>query len=245
MSHSRIVLVEDHAILREGLRALIELEPDFEVVGEAGCGAEGVRVAQTTHPSLVITDITLPGGSGLRSIDELRSACPNVRVLVLTAYCTDEYIRAALAAGADGYVLKDASRVELLRAIRMVIAGQKYFSEPVSAKLVSGYLHRDNASGEPWPPKITDRERQVLTRIALGESNKRIALALQLSIKTVEKHRANLMRKLELHNTAAVTLFAVRNGLLPANAADANLIAEGKITGPEHRVAHAEGKIAK
>jgi len=210
-----IVLVEDHAILREGLRALIDMEPDLTVVGEASTGVEGVRVVRQVSPTLVITDLALPGGSGLKTIDELRAVCPNVRVLVLTAYCTDEYIGAALSAGADGYVLKDASRAELLQAIRSVVAGQKYFSEPVSARLVSGYLRRNDPTTESCP-RITEREREVLTRIALGDSNKRVALALRLSVKTVEKHRANLMRKLELHNTAAVTLFAVRNGLLPA-----------------------------
>jgi len=222
MTSATIVLVEDHAILREGLRALIELEPDLKVVGEAGTGAEAVRVVQGASPTLVITDLAMPGGSGLRTIDELRAVCPNVRVLVLTAYCTDEYIVAALGAGADGYVLKDASRAELLQAIRSVIAGQKYFSKPVSARLVSGYLRRNDPATDP-SPRITDREREVLMRIALGESNKRVAVALHLSVKTVEKHRANLMRKLELHNTAAVTLFAVRNGLVPVQDVDQHL----------------------
>src|SRR6266446_9991063 len=225
-----VVLVEDHAILREGLRALIDLEPDLKVVGEASTGAEGVRAVQGLKPTLVITDLAMPGGSGLRTIDELRAACPNLRVLVLTAYCTDEYIGAALSAGADGYVLKDASRAELLQAIRSVIAGQKYFSEPVSARLVSGYLLRNEptlgAAGGVYP-RITEREREVLTHVALGESNKRVALALRLSVKTVEKHRANLMRKLELHNTAAVTLFAVRNGMLPAADVDQSPVEEG------------------
>jgi two-component system, NarL family, response regulator NreC len=211
--HARIVLIEDHAILRDGLRALLELEPDLAVVGEASSAAEGVQVTQETQPTLVVTDLAMPGGSGLHTLDELRAACPGLKVLVLTAYCTDEYIRAALGAGADGYVLKDASRTELLQAIRTVLAGQKYFSEPVSARLVSGYLRR-NEPGAEAGPTITEREREVLTRIAMGDSNKRVAVALQVSIKTVEKHRANLMRKLELHNTAAVTLFAVRNGML-------------------------------
>ena len=130
MRFASIVLVEDHAILREGLRALLELEPDLRVVGEASTGADGVRVVQSTSPTLVITDLAMPGGSGLRTIDELRAVCPNLRVLVLTASCTAEYIEAALSAGADGYVLKDASRAELLQAIRTVIAGRKYFSEP-------------------------------------------------------------------------------------------------------------------
>jgi two-component system response regulator NreC len=219
---ARIVLVEDHAILREGLRALIELESDLLVVGEASTGAEGVRIAQHANPTLVITDLAMPGGSGLQTIAELRTVCPNLRVLVLTAYCTDEHICAALSAEADGYVLKDASRAELLQAIRAVICGQKYFSEPVSARLVSGYLRRNDPPNSSYR-RITEREREVLTRIALGESNKRIAIALRLSIKTVEKHRANLMRKLELHNTAAVTLFAVRNGLLPGSDLELNL----------------------
>ena len=227
-ARSRIVLIEDHAILREGLRALLELETDLEVVGEAGSGAEGLRIVKSVQPDLVLTDVTLPDGSGLRTLEELRASSPQLRVIVLTAYCTDEYIRAALAAGADGYVLKDASRAQLLSAIRNVIAGQKYFSDPVSARLVSGYLRRDDPNSRDSWPKITGREREVLTRIALGDSNKRIAVSLNLSIKTVEKHRANLMRKLELHNTAAVTLFAVRHGLLPAYPSSPPLAADGK-----------------
>jgi len=192
LTSARIVLVEDHAILREGLRALIELEPDLKVVGEASTGAEGVRVVQSASPTLVITDLAMPGGSGLKTIDELRAACPNLRVLVLTAYCTDEYIGAALTAGADGYVLKDASRAELLQAIRSVIAGQKYFSEPVFARLVSGYLRRNDPATLAGR-RLTERQREVL------------------------------MRNVELHNTAAVTLFAVRNGLLPTRDVEQSL----------------------
>jgi len=222
-TYTSIVIIEPHGILREGLRALIELEVDLRVVGEASTGADGVRVVQSTDPALVITDLAPPGTQGLRIIEQLRAASARVHVLVLTAYCTDEYIRAALGAGADGYVLKDAGRAELLQAIRSVIAGQKYFSEPVSARLVSGYLRRNEPTlggAAGVYPRITEREREVLTHVALGESNKRVALALRLSVKTVEKHRANLMRKLELHNTASVTLFAVRNGLVPAQYGD-------------------------
>jgi DNA-binding NarL/FixJ family response regulator len=214
-----IVIIESHGILRDGLRALIELEADLRVVGEASTAADGIRAVQSTDPALVITDLATPGSQGLRIIEQLRAASARVRVLVLTGCCSDEYIRAALGAGADGYVLKDAGRTELLLAIRSVIAGQNYFSEPVSARLVSGFLRR----GEPTlgaSPRITEREREVLTHVALGESNKRVALALRLSVKTVEKHRSNVMRKLELHNTASVTLFAVRNGLVPAQYGD-------------------------
>jgi len=224
MTHTsaHIVLVEDHAILREGLRALIELESDLKVVGEASTGAEGVRVVQSASPTLVITDLAMPGGSGLRTIDELRAVCPDLRVLVLTAYCTDEYIGAALSAGADGYVLKDASRADLLQAIRAVLSGQTYLCPSVTARVVSGYLRPK--SGDPESinvEQITGREREVLTRVALGQSNKLIARALVVSIKTVEKHRANLMRKLTLHNTAAVTRFAIRHGMVTAADLDA------------------------
>ncbi len=210
-----IVIIESHGILREGLRALIELEADLRVVGEAGTAAEGLRIVQSTDPALVITDLAPLGSSGLRIIEQLRAASAKARVVVLTTYCTDEYIRAALSAGADGYVLTGASRTELLHAVRAVIGGQKYFSQPVSARLVSGYLRRHAPSAGAYP-RITEREREVLTHVALGESNKRVAMALRLSVKTVEKHRANLMRKLELHNTASLTMFAVRNGLVPA-----------------------------
>lgn len=164
---------------------------------------------------LALMDLALPGGSGLSTIDALRAASPNLRVVILTAYCTDEYLRAAFSAGADGYLLKDATRAELLQAIRAVMTGRKYFSAPVSARLLSGYLGKPAPTPAGPPAGITAREREVLTRIALGDSNKRAALALRLSIKTVEKHRANLMRKLQVHNTAAMTLFAVRYGLLP------------------------------
>jgi DNA-binding NarL/FixJ family response regulator len=210
-----IVLVEDHAILREGLRALIELESDLRVVGEARSAADAIPLVEKTRPTLVITDLAMPGGeSGLQLIARLRALCGSVRVLVLTAYYADEYIRAALHANADGYVLKQACRAELLQAIRAIVAGRRYFSESIASRVVSGYLHRnERACGSS--AQLTDREREVLKRIALGESNKRLARALSLSVKTIEKHRANLMRKLGLHNAAAVTLFAVRNGLVP------------------------------
>lgn len=213
-TRTRIVLIEDHAILRAALHALIDMEGDLQVVGEAGTSNDAVRVVRETGAMLVVTDLALPGGSGLSTINALHAASPDLRVLILTAYCTDEYLRAAFSAGVDGYLLKDATRAELLQAIRAVMAGRKYFSAPVSARLLSGYLRPAAVPAAPQAG-ITTREREVLTRIALGDSNKRAAQAMRLSIKTVEKHRANLMRKLEVHNTAGMTLFAIRNGLLP------------------------------
>jgi DNA-binding NarL/FixJ family response regulator len=210
----RVLLIEDHVILREGLRALLDLEPDLEVVGEAESVVQGRAVADATRPGLVITDIALPGESGLSIIPSLKDELPGVRVLVLTAHCTDEYVRAALEMGADGYILKDASRSELLEGIRAVLDGRQYFSAAVTHHVVSGYLGRREAKPRQEVP-VTAREKEVLKLIALAYSTKRIALRLKLSVKTVEKHRSNLMRKLELQNTAAVTLYAVRHKLVP------------------------------
>jgi DNA-binding NarL/FixJ family response regulator len=209
----RVMLVDDHAILREGLRALIDLEPDFVVVGEAGSIAEAVVVAHEVQPDLILSDISLPGATGVQGIIELRSRCAGARLLVLTVHATEEYIRAALSAGADGYVLKDACRAELIQGLRAVMLGQRYLCPRASARVVRSYL------GEPSPVApavagVTGREREILAMIASGQSNKRIALTLNRSVKTVEKHRANLMRKLGLHNIADVTRFALQSGLL-------------------------------
>jgi DNA-binding NarL/FixJ family response regulator len=217
LARSNLVLVEDHAILREGLRALLELEPDLRIVGEAANATDAVATSDLVNPGLVITDIALPGGSGIELIGRLRMSRRQLKILVLTAHNSEEYIRAALNAGADGYVLKDATRADLLQAIRAVLSGQTYLCSSVTAKVVSGYLHpKAEESPDTAAEQVTGREREVLTRVALGESNKIIARALGVSVKTIEKHRANLMRKLTLHNTAAVTRFAIRHGMLSA-----------------------------
>jgi len=217
LARSNLVLVEDHAILREGLRALLELEPDLRIVGEAANATDAVATIDLVNPGLVITDIALPGGSGIELIGRLRISRRQLKILVLTAHNSEEYIRAALNAGADGYVLKDATRADLLQAIRAVLSGQTYLCSSVTAKVVSGYLHpKPEESPDSATEQVTGREREVLTRVALGESNKIIARALGVSVKTIEKHRANLMRKLTLHNTAAVTRFAIRHGMLSA-----------------------------
>jgi DNA-binding NarL/FixJ family response regulator len=210
----RIVLVEDHAILREGLKALIEIESDFEIVGDF-CGMEesldGIRDMQ---PDIVLTDLALPGRSGIELLTEIGRLSPRTRKLVLTAHENEEYIRSALNAGADGYVLKDANSAELMLAIRTVAAGRQFLCKAIAGKILSGYLSGDQRPSSPVAAQsITGREREVLTRIALGNSNKLIARELGVSPKTVEKHRSNLMRKLQLHNAAAITMFAIRNGL--------------------------------
>jgi DNA-binding NarL/FixJ family response regulator len=206
---TRVLLAEGHAILRAGLRALLELESDLEVAGHSANGTDAVALVQLLSPALIITDITLPDRSGTDLISSLREAQPDLKILVLTAHNSEEYVRMALRAGADGYVLKDVSRAELLHAVRTVLSGHTYLS--ASARVVSGLLHR---SAKDSAESVTDREREILTRVALGESNKLIARRLGVSVKTVEIHRANLMRKLTLHNTAAVTRFAISHGML-------------------------------
>ena len=212
----RLVLVDDHAILREGLRALLAMESDLEVVGEAANGDDGMRIVEQLQPDVVITDLAMPHGAGIHVISNVRKAAPAARVLVLTVHNSEEYIRASLMAGADGYVLKDSNRADLLQAIRSIVKGQRFLCAPVSAKIVSGYLGDGVPRTLASVQQLTDREREILTLIALGNSNKRIALQLILSVKTVEKHRSNFMRKLELHNTAGVTMFAICNGLVSA-----------------------------
>jgi DNA-binding NarL/FixJ family response regulator len=210
----RIVLVEDHAILREGLKVLIEIESDFEVVGAFDCVEHCLSAIGDLQPDILLTDLAFRGRSGIELLTEMRRLWPATRKLVLTARANEEYIRAALNAGADGYVLKDAARAELMQAIRTVARGRQFLCEAIAGKILSGYLSDTQRVARPAAAQsITGREREVLTRIALGNSSKLIARELGVSPKTVEKHRSNLMRKLQLHNAAAITMFAIRNGM--------------------------------
>jgi DNA-binding NarL/FixJ family response regulator len=210
----RLVLVEDHVVLRDGLKALLELESDVEIVGETGCIESSVVCIRQSQPDVVVTDLSLPGGSGIELMGEIQRLSPRSRILALTAHDGREFIRAAFRAGADGYVLKDTNCAELLRAIRTISLGGRFLCSATAGKVLLGYLAGDEQPLHPAPAaSITDREREVLTHIAQGRSNKTIARELRLSPKTIEKHRSNLMRKLQLHNAAAITMYAIRNGL--------------------------------
>jgi len=212
----RLLLVDDHAILREGLRALLELEPDLKVVGEAGSCEEALQKIVESRPDVVLTDIGMPGRSGLSLVPDIRNLGTGIRVVLLTAHASEEYIRAALDARADGYVLKDSGQAELIRAIRTVARGQPFMCKAVSDSVLARYmgLTGDGAGAPSSIHQVTDREKQVLSRIALGHSNKSVARELKLSVKTVEKHRANMMRKLNLHNAADIARYALNSGLV-------------------------------
>jgi DNA-binding NarL/FixJ family response regulator len=209
-----LMLVDDHAILREGLRALLEMEPDFKVIGEAASFDDAIVSVVRLRPDVVLTDIGMPGRSGLALVRELRAACPGMRIVLLTAHASEEYIRAGLDCRADGYVLKDSGQAELMTAIRTVATGQQFLCKAVAGQVLASYLNRDERVAANPLSAVTARERQVLTRIASGQSNKAVARELNLSVKTVEKHRANLMRKLELHNAAGIARFALNHHLI-------------------------------
>jgi DNA-binding NarL/FixJ family response regulator len=211
----RVVIVEDHTLLRAGLRALLAQDPDIEIVGEADNGRDAIQLIGSMSPHLVLTDLSMPGMNGIEAIVDIKRRYPGVHVLVLTVHKTDEYIHESLRAGADGYILKDASHDELRIAIRSVLNGKTYLSPDISAKVINGYLGTDKANtpSSPWDT-LTHREREVLKLVAEGHPNKYIADYFCLSVKTVEKHRSNLMKKLDLHNASTLTAYAIEKGLI-------------------------------
>ena len=211
----RIAIAEDHTILREGLRALLSAEPQFEVVGEAEDGRAAIRLCEDLKPDLVLMDLSMPRMNGFEAIKEIKRQSPDVKIIALTVHKTDEYILATLQAGADGYVLKDATHSELVMAIKNVLRGKRYLSPGISEKVIEGYLEGKETlrTRSAWDT-LTRREREILKLIAEGYKNKEVADYLYISLKTVEKHRANLMKKLDLHNAAELTAFAVDKGLV-------------------------------
>jgi DNA-binding NarL/FixJ family response regulator len=212
----RILIADDHTIMREGLRALLESDRTLEIVGAVENGREAVQSVGSLKPDVVLMDISMPHMDGMSAIREIKRRAIETKILVLTVHKTEEYIRAALQAGASGYVLKDASRAELLFAIQCLVAGKTFISPAVSDRIVTGYLHREHSGTtvRSLSDTLTAREKQVLKLIAEGRRNREIATYLYISVKTVEKHRSNLMQKLSVHNIAALTTFAIENGLV-------------------------------
>jgi DNA-binding NarL/FixJ family response regulator len=211
-SRLRVVLADDHAILRQGLRAILNAEPDLEVVGEASTVQDAVALSRCVQPDVVITDVSFANGSGIHAIGQLRRECVVVRVVVLTGHNSEECVRDAIAAGAHAYILKDSSVSVLLRAIRSETPDYGLAATP--AHPFQSRRRSTESSADADIAELTTRERQVLVGVALGYSSKQIAGNLARSVKTIEKHRFKMMRKLRLHNAAAVTRFAMDNGFL-------------------------------
>jgi DNA-binding NarL/FixJ family response regulator len=216
MANINIVVAEDHTILREGLRALLETQNDFKVVGEAVNGKEALQCVADLKPDLVLMDLSMPNTNGTEAIRNIKRRFPQTKVLTLTVHKTEEYVRAALKAGASGYMLKDDSKTELCNAIRSVLEGKTFLSTSICGNVVSGFLGESvtsTANTSSWEI-LTHREREVIKLIAEGMRNKEIAEYLSVSHKTIEKHRSNLMKKLNVHSAAGLTAYAINNGLL-------------------------------
>lgn len=211
----RIVIAEDHTILREGLRSLLSSDPNFEIVGEAEDGREAIKCVEKFRPDLILTDLSMPRMNGMEAIKEIKRQSPKTKVLVLTIHKAEEYILATFRAGANGYLLKDSTHAELVMAVKKVLSGKQYISPEISEKVIEGYLEGKKTlkSQTSWET-LTQREREILKLIAEGYKNKEIAEDLCISVKTVEKHRANLMEKLDLHSIQALTAFAIERGLV-------------------------------
>ena len=211
----KIAIVEDCTILREGLRSLLGISLDFEIVGEAEDGLAAINCAQNSQPDLLLLDLSMPKMNGLSAIKDIKRVSPKTKILALTVYDQDEYILEAFRSGADGYCLKDTKHDELISAMKTVLSGKRYFSPGISEKVLEGYLEGKKTlkSKSLWET-LTPREREILKLVGEGYKNKKIAELLCLSEKTVEKHRANIMAKLNLHNTAALTAFAIEKGLV-------------------------------
>jgi DNA-binding NarL/FixJ family response regulator len=212
-----VVLADDHVVLRQGLRSLLEKDGEFEVVAEANDGFEAVRFAGELMPEILIIDLSMPRLTGMDAIRELRKLHSNIRIIVLTVHSAEEYVYESFKAGADGYVLKAADYGELVAALRTVMRGKLYLSPDISNTVVTGYL---KTGGEKTLLRgasakgLTPREREVLKLVAEGRKNREIADMLEVSVKTVEKHRENIREKLDLHSTSAMIACAIENGLL-------------------------------
>ena len=210
----RVVLVDDHALVRQGFRRILEDEEDILVVGEAGDGAETLNLLRVQQPHVVVLDMSMPEMNGLQVTREVLKQFPGTRILILSMYSDEQYVRNAIDAGAHGYILKGSNGPDMVRAVRAVAAGQQYVSPELSGALIRAWQAKSTQGDTDPYDRLTQREKQVLQLIAQGKSNKEIAVLLDLSVNTVAVHRANLMNTLQLHKAAELVLFAVKKGLV-------------------------------
>lgn len=211
----KVVIAEDHQLFREGLKAMLAAREDLEVVAEAQDGLEAIRNVRKHAPDLLLLDLSMPRLSGISVLNDVRTLFPEMKILALTIHESDQYVLETFKAGVNGYCIKDASREELLMAIETVLAGKTYISPGIADEVMEGYLtgRKKLKEKSDWET-ITQREREVLKLLAEGYMNKEIGDLLSISTKTVEKHRANIMSKLDLHNAAALTAYAIEQGLV-------------------------------
>ncbi len=210
-----ILLADDHNIVRQGLRALLQSEPHFRLVGEASDGIEAVRLAERLKPDVLITDVMMPGLNGLEVTRQVIKMLPQTRVIILSMYTNDAYVLEALKNGALGYVLKDSQAADLIQAVKEVLAGNRYLSPPLSERALELYLRKvESVPDDPYE-LLTSREREVLQLVAEGRTSAEIANRLFISPRTAEGHRANLMKKLGLQNNADLIRLALKRGILP------------------------------
>ena len=214
MSTLRILLADDHVMMREGLKSLVNAQADMEVVGEAGDGRAALSKARELQPDVVVMDISMPELNGIQATGRLKGCCQKSKVLVLSAYDDNGYLRQLLEAGASGYVLKRAAAEELVKAIRVVAAGGVYLDPALAGRVVSGYVGRKRLRGAPQNTELSEREEEVMRLVAWGYTNKEVAGYLNISVKTVETHKTNLMEKLDLKGRADVVRYALRQGWL-------------------------------
>jgi DNA-binding NarL/FixJ family response regulator len=214
MTRVRVLLADDHALVRAGFRALVEDIPGIEVIAETGDGEEALRLIAELKPDVAVVDVSMPGMSGIDVASRAREVCATTRVLILSMHADDEYVRRALVAGASGYLLKNADRKEMELAIRAVARGDTWLSPEVSTKVAAAYAGGARQSDGTPTQILTPRQREVLRLIAEGLSTKEIAARLAVSVKTVESHRAEVMDRLGIHGVAALVRYAVRAGIV-------------------------------
>jgi DNA-binding NarL/FixJ family response regulator len=214
MSGLRILIADDHEVARHGIRALLESHPGWEVCAEAKDGREAVELATNTKPDIVLLDIGMPNLNGLDAARQILAASPAIRILILTMHDAEQVVREVLAAGARGFVLKSDAARDLVAAVDALQHRRTFFTTRVTQMVLNGYLHQEKESRPLAKAVLTPREREVIQLLAEGKTSKEVAVALKLSVKTAETHRTNLMRKLELHSVADLTLYAIRNGIV-------------------------------
>ena len=209
----RVLLADDHALVRSGIRALLEAQPDIEVVGEAGDGREAIKLARELNPDIALLDIAMPGLNGIDTLRQIFTVCPTIKVLACSMYSDLPYIVEALRLGACGYLLKNSAKDDLIRAIQAAMENKCFLSLDAATQLVEGFVRKVDLTAENQD-SLTAREREILQLIAEGSSNKEVALTLNLSLKTVETHRTNLMRKLKVKEVTGLVQYAIRKGLI-------------------------------